>query len=677
MNDVYGLLTARAINEESKRCAEIAGDSTIATFTLQHLLNKVNSLLSQYNHVFAYESSPGLSPQFLGSFIASTELKDILNLQSDTITIDLSNKAIPSTLRSILVRCSTKRCLGLINQINELATLDTLEAKTHDNENAPKSLENPETTADAEPETADATQVTSGPPENASGDEMDVDSPPEEKKSENDTRISAELPKVPNELSGTDEPLPVPPEEQEDEAEKVESTEQSASPLVDAKEALEMAQDQVETPDALSKEEESVQESRESSVEQETPKTKEMTVDDVLKETTALVLETVSAVGPISTPVDVTEEHQHSGPTVESKDEDTGVLVEEATEPAETTGQQEDATSEKEVATEATETIGDETPGSDRENTVTPAPEHDKETTVEDQVNFEAENSEEAANKEADNKEAANKEAADNEGDNEEAHPEAEEVFEDAPREAEDTKDEPIRDTEDAESEPSVDVEEKENTDNTEAAAEVTNVEEVDSMEDDEKETIQEEKEEKEDETESLQTNIKKSQVAEDPEESMEESTTLEGNNAAMEEKEQTPKLEEDVQEPSSRKRSASPSASNVKHKRFQNIAVNLVNSIEEHRFSSPFLHPINSKEYDDLIYDAKDLKGILRAVKQKDVQTYETIKELERDIMLMFANCVMYNKSNTHLVGMARQMKDEIGTTLKMFEEAESEIGK
>lgn len=124
------------------------------------------------------------------------------------------------------------------------------------------------------------------------------------------------------------------------------------------------------------------------------------------------------------------------------------------------------------------------------------------------------------------------------------------------------------------------------------------------------------------------------------------------------------------------RKRSLSPLASSQKRKRFQNIAINLIKTIEEHRFSSPFLTRVLTDNYEDVIYDPKDLKSILKAIKQKDDPVaYETVKDLERDIILMFANCVMFNKSSTHLVNMAKEMKDDVRTTFKMFEEAESDI--
>lgn len=125
-------------------------------------------------------------------------------------------------------------------------------------------------------------------------------------------------------------------------------------------------------------------------------------------------------------------------------------------------------------------------------------------------------------------------------------------------------------------------------------------------------------------------------------------------------------------------KRSASPlgNLSPHKHKRFQNIAVNLIRSIEGHRFSSPFLLPVSAPNYGNTVFEPTDLKTIMKALKLKqEPPKYETLKELERDIMLMFANCVMFNKSSTPIVDMAKEMKQDVSRTFKMFEEAESNI--
>ncbi|KAI5965045.1 hypothetical protein KGF57_000838 [Candida theae] len=132
--------------------------------------------------------------------------------------------------------------------------------------------------------------------------------------------------------------------------------------------------------------------------------------------------------------------------------------------------------------------------------------------------------------------------------------------------------------------------------------------------------------------------------------------------------------------EPLSRKRPRSQSPAPTQHrKRFQNIAVNLINSIQEHRFSSPFLQAVNPKDapnYYEMIYEPRNLKGILKALKSKaDPPVYSSIKELERDVMLMFANCIMYNRPDEDLVELTRTMKRDVGDMFKMFKEAESEI--
>lgn len=137
-------------------------------------------------------------------------------------------------------------------------------------------------------------------------------------------------------------------------------------------------------------------------------------------------------------------------------------------------------------------------------------------------------------------------------------------------------------------------------------------------------------------------------------------------------------KDEPDVAETRKRQASSSP-VSLQQRKRFQHIAVNLIDSIHTHRYSSPFLNPVNKKEaldYSDIIYQPKDLKNILRGIKLKvDPPEYLTIKELERDIMLMFANCVMYNRSDTDLVELTRSMKDDVRASFKLFEDTEAEM--
>ncbi|QBM87419.1 Bromodomain-containing protein [Metschnikowia aff. pulcherrima] len=127
---------------------------------------------------------------------------------------------------------------------------------------------------------------------------------------------------------------------------------------------------------------------------------------------------------------------------------------------------------------------------------------------------------------------------------------------------------------------------------------------------------------------------------------------------------------------PAPRKKSPETLTPAQKYKRFQTIAVNLIKSIEAHRFLLPFLTAVTAREYSKVVKNPKDLKSILKDVKRKqDQAVYTTVKELERDIILMFTNCVMFNRSLAPLVRMAQEMKDDVRTTFKMFEEAEREL--
>lgn len=126
-------------------------------------------------------------------------------------------------------------------------------------------------------------------------------------------------------------------------------------------------------------------------------------------------------------------------------------------------------------------------------------------------------------------------------------------------------------------------------------------------------------------------------------------------------------------------KQSTASHTSMQQQKRFQSIATSLITRIQEHRFSLPFLQPVNKRDaadYADVIYEPRDLKNILRLVKSKiEPPAYTCIKHLERDIMLMFANCIMYNKSDDELTRLTLSMRDDVQNMFKMYEDAELDI--
>lgn len=116
-----------------------------------------------------------------------------------------------------------------------------------------------------------------------------------------------------------------------------------------------------------------------------------------------------------------------------------------------------------------------------------------------------------------------------------------------------------------------------------------------------------------------------------------------------------------------------------VQYKRFQSIAINLLDTVQYHRFSSFFMNSVSRKEaldYYDLVYVPKDLRTILKLVKSKKKPLiYTLLKELERDIMLMFANCVMYNNFKSDLVHSALIMKQDVTKIFIEFRDAQLKV--
>ncbi|KAK5647405.1 hypothetical protein RI129_002297 [Pyrocoelia pectoralis] len=78
------------------------------------------------------------------------------------------------------------------------------------------------------------------------------------------------------------------------------------------------------------------------------------------------------------------------------------------------------------------------------------------------------------------------------------------------------------------------------------------------------------------------------------------------------------------------------------------------------HKFASLFLKPITNEQapgYHTIVYRPMDLQTIR---KNMENGTIRTTLELQRDVLLMFTNAIMYNKSNDLIYKMAVQMQQE-----------------
>ncbi|CDR46614.1 CYFA0S24e01156g1_1 [Cyberlindnera fabianii] len=118
---------------------------------------------------------------------------------------------------------------------------------------------------------------------------------------------------------------------------------------------------------------------------------------------------------------------------------------------------------------------------------------------------------------------------------------------------------------------------------------------------------------------------------------------------------------------------SVTPSAvTSTPNKRLQHMANPLIAQISSYKYASTFLQPVNESsapDYYKLIKEPRDLKTIKQMIKLGKIQTSE---QLERDILLMFANAVMYNRTDTDVYGWARDMQLATDDMIKVFREAD-----
>jgi bromodomain-containing protein 8 len=95
-----------------------------------------------------------------------------------------------------------------------------------------------------------------------------------------------------------------------------------------------------------------------------------------------------------------------------------------------------------------------------------------------------------------------------------------------------------------------------------------------------------------------------------------------------------------------------------VTTKRFQNLITMLHGSVAQHRNGNIFQNPIKKSEapdYHDIVKRPIDLKTIKAKIKE-GVITNEL--EYERDIYLMFANAMMYNRPGSDIYAMAEDVR-------------------
>ncbi|PIL37150.1 hypothetical protein GSI_00842 [Ganoderma sinense ZZ0214-1] len=109
-----------------------------------------------------------------------------------------------------------------------------------------------------------------------------------------------------------------------------------------------------------------------------------------------------------------------------------------------------------------------------------------------------------------------------------------------------------------------------------------------------------------------------------------------------------------------------------VSDKRFQNMIGMLHSQISAHRYGNIFHNPIKKSEapdYHDIVKRPMDLKTIKSRVKDGLVSTS---LEFQRDIFLMFANAMMYNRPGSEIYNMAEEMMMSSEREINAFRQTE-----
>ncbi|EKM59508.1 uncharacterized protein PHACADRAFT_250061 [Phanerochaete carnosa HHB-10118-sp] len=109
--------------------------------------------------------------------------------------------------------------------------------------------------------------------------------------------------------------------------------------------------------------------------------------------------------------------------------------------------------------------------------------------------------------------------------------------------------------------------------------------------------------------------------------------------------------------------------------KKFQNVINMLHSSISQHRYGNIFHNPIKKQDaadYHDIVKRPTDLKTIKARVKDG---TISNALEFQRDIYLMFANAMIYNRPGSEIHAMAEEMMLESEAQIQQFRRTQVQI--
>ncbi|KAK9702118.1 hypothetical protein K7432_011406 [Basidiobolus ranarum] len=121
------------------------------------------------------------------------------------------------------------------------------------------------------------------------------------------------------------------------------------------------------------------------------------------------------------------------------------------------------------------------------------------------------------------------------------------------------------------------------------------------------------------------------------------------------------------------KKEASSPTTEDKKHQSWKKLISMIWREIANHRFGAVFMHPIKEQAapgYYDVIKRPMDLKSIKQRIREGVITTTD---EFHRDILLMFQNALMYNKTDSEVYNMAMEMRDQVEQEIQAFKKTEA----
>jgi len=123
------------------------------------------------------------------------------------------------------------------------------------------------------------------------------------------------------------------------------------------------------------------------------------------------------------------------------------------------------------------------------------------------------------------------------------------------------------------------------------------------------------------------------------------------------------------------RRRGRPPAADSQTSKRFQTVIIMVHSQISQHRNGNIFHNPIKKSEapdYYDIVKRPMDLKTIKAHIREGQIASSA---EFQRDVYLMFANSLMYNRPGSDIYTMAEEMMLESEAQINTFRQTEGII--